>query len=65
MRYTVAFTGMKNGTPVSLTLAVDAENPEKAWDAFKQKSGLRRWPGDEPPKIEVADGADSSTDHEP
>lgn len=64
MRYTVSFTGKQNGVPVSLTLAVDADTVEKAWDAFKQKSGLRRWPGDEPPTIEAADGADISTENE-
>lgn len=42
---------------------------ELAWDLFKRKTGLRRWPGDVPPVItqtdEVPDGADSGPNHTP
>lgn len=62
MRFTVQFTGKSEGVPVSMTLAVDAADREKAWDAYKVKTGLRRWVGDTPPVItEVHDGADSGT----
>lgn len=67
MRYKVQFTGMQNGVPVSLALTVDAASPELAWDAYKHKTGLRRWIGDAAPVIQeaVGDGTDSGTDHEP
>ncbi len=32
-------------------LDIEANDPELAWDAYKVRTGLRRKPGDEPPKI--------------
>jgi hypothetical protein len=62
MRFVVEFTGkLQSGQTQPMTLAVDVTDAPKdappealrelAWDAFKRKTGLRRWPGDKPPVI--------------
>lgn len=60
MKFTVQFVGRivrDDGTQAltPLTLTVDAPNVELAWDEFKRRSGLRRWPGDVAPTIVEAE----------